>query len=274
MRVVEIKDDDDSRCNHFFLFVRLGCLCRVGKSVGMGSCLSLTEASSLPSMDACDEPLCSPITFSDYRIEMRVHRVPGRLFLNGSSQVASLFCKQGNGTINQDAMLLWDNFCSKDDAVFCGVFDGHGPHGHLVAKKLRDSFPLKLIAQWNSINPNTTYSYRNFFNTSFDDFQHDSVAPTNIATLRQSFVRACKTMDSELRDQNQIDCSSSGSTAVILLKQVSITSHHLLHFFTSHSFIHSFIDSSRVTTLLLPMSVTPELYWLPKTVMVPLLPFS
>ncbi|KAK8467262.1 hypothetical protein PHAVU_007G001500 [Phaseolus vulgaris] len=185
----------------------------------MGSCLSLTEASSLPSMDACDEPLCSPITFSDYRIEMRVHRVPGRLFLNGSSQVASLFCKQGNGTINQDAMLLWDNFCSKDDAVFCGVFDGHGPHGHLVAKKLRDSFPLKLIAQWNSINPNTTYSYRNFFNTSFDDFQHDSVAPTNIATLRQSFVRACKTMDSELRDQNQIDCSSSGSTAVILLKQ-------------------------------------------------------
>jgi len=240
----------------------------------MGSCLSITGASSLPSMDECEETLWSPITFSDYRIEMRVHRVPGRLFLNGSSQVASLFSKQGQGDINQDAMLLWDNFCSTEGAVFCGVFDGHGPYGHLVSKKLRDSFPLKLIAQWNSINPDNTYRYRNFFNKSIHDFQPDTIAPTNIATLRQSFLRACKVMDTELRLHDQIDCSSSGSTAVILLKQVSITSHPIPLSPTTFFNFHSFIHPLRATTSFLLMWVTPELYWLPKTVMVPLWPFS
>ena len=198
--------------------------------VEMGSCISITGPSS-----ACDEALSSLTTFSDYRTEMRVHRVPGRLFLNGSSQVASLFCKQGDKGVNQDAMLVWHNFCSKeedDDTVFCGVFDGHGPYGHLVAKKLRDSFPLKLIAQWNSLNSN---SYRNFFHTSNNGFKPDTIAPTNIATLRISFLKACKVMDAELKLNNQIDCSSSGSTAVTLLKQVSITSYYVS---PSSIFIH------------------------------------
>ncbi|XP_047178131.1 probable protein phosphatase 2C 33 isoform X1 [Vigna umbellata] len=182
----------------------------------MGSCLSVAGAPS----DACDDRLWSPTELSDHRIEMRVHRVPGRLFLNGSSQIASLYCRKGYGGINQDAMLVWENFCSNDGTVLCGVFDGHGPYGHLVAKKLRDSFPLKLMAQWNSSNPDSTYSYRNFFNTSMNnDFEPCTIAPTEIATLRQSFIRASKIMDRDLRIHNQIDCSSSGSTAVTLLKQ-------------------------------------------------------
>ncbi|GKD47586.1 probable protein phosphatase 2C 33, partial [Tanacetum coccineum] len=38
------------------------------------------------------------------------------------------------------------NFGSRTDTVFCGVFDGHGPFGHMVAKRVRDSLPLKLSA--------------------------------------------------------------------------------------------------------------------------------
>jgi len=246
----------------------------------MGSCVSMAGApSSLPSKEAGDDEPWSATALSEYRIEMRVHRVPGRFFLNASSQIASLYGKQGCGGINQDAMLVWENFCSNDDTVLCGVFDGHGPNGHLVAKKLRDSFPLKLMAQWNPPKSDTANTNTNFFSTSINDLEPCTVAPTDMAKLRQSFFRACKVMDRDLKLQNKIDCSCSGSTAVILLKQVIIISYpipsHFLHFFI-HSFVHSLIHPYflRATTSLLLMWVTPELCWLPKTAMVPSPPFS
>ncbi|XP_027363656.1 probable protein phosphatase 2C 33 [Abrus precatorius] len=169
----------------------------------MGSCLSVTRAS--PVVGRCEES-ATPTTSSkhDYSMEMRLHRVAGRIFLNGSSQVASLFCKQGRKGVNQDAMLLWENFCNKEGTVFCGVFDGHGPHGHTVAKKVRDSFPLKLIAQWN-LHPNNN--------------AHTLVDTSNFAKLRESFLKACKVMDKELKLHHHIDCYCSGTTAVTLLKQ-------------------------------------------------------
>ena len=40
------------------------------------------------------------------------------------------------------------NFASMGDTVFCGVFDGHGPFGHLVARRVRDSVPSKLLHYW------------------------------------------------------------------------------------------------------------------------------
>lgn len=70
------------------------------------------------------------------------------MFLNGSTQCASLFTQQGNKGTNQDAMIVWESFGLKSDAVFCGIFDGHGPSGHLVAKSVRDSLPMKISAQW------------------------------------------------------------------------------------------------------------------------------
>lgn len=36
----------------------------------------------------------------------------------------------------------------RSDTIFCGVFDGHGPFGHMVAKKVRDALPLKLYTEW------------------------------------------------------------------------------------------------------------------------------
>ncbi|KAH9309687.1 hypothetical protein KI387_037598, partial [Taxus chinensis] len=40
------------------------------------------------------------------------------------------------------------DFGSRKDTVLCGVFDGHGPFGHLVAKSVSDSLPSKLCSQW------------------------------------------------------------------------------------------------------------------------------
>ena len=49
-------------------------------------------------------------------MEDHLHRVPGRLFLNGSSEVASLFTQQGKKGTNQDAMIVWE-VCSLDLSI-------------------------------------------------------------------------------------------------------------------------------------------------------------
>lgn len=132
-------------------------------------------------------------------------------------------------------IFLVQNFCSKEDTIFCGVFDGHGPYGHRVAKKVRDSFPLKLNAQWDlhhknrdglSDHSSATGSYKSEGNgfrlvdekTSPIDHEHEET--DTILTLRESFLKACKIMDKELKLHPDIDCFCSGTTAVTLVKQV------------------------------------------------------
>ena len=101
------------------------------------------------------------------------------------------------------------------------MFDGHGPHGHRVAKKVRDSFPLKLMAEWD-LHPNNKDGLNNSMveekPTAVD---HKANGTNNFATVRESFVKACKVMDKELELQNDIDCYCSGTTAVTLVKQVT-----------------------------------------------------
>lgn len=40
--------------------------------------------------------------------EEELHRVPGRLYLNGASEIACLYTQQGKKGTNQDAMLVWE----------------------------------------------------------------------------------------------------------------------------------------------------------------------
>ncbi|KAK6156466.1 hypothetical protein DH2020_010714 [Rehmannia glutinosa] len=176
----------------------------------------------------------------DYRREERLHRTPGRMFLNGSSEIASLFTQQGKKGTNQDAMLVWENFGSRTDTVFCGVFDGHGPYGHMVAKRVRDSLPLKLSAHWEvnikgdevlrevSLNTTATGSFCSE-GTSFISADEESRASIDVEEtgkqqeifekLKESFLKAFKVMDRELRMYANIDCFCSGTTAVTLVKQ-------------------------------------------------------
>ncbi|MQM01784.1 hypothetical protein Taro_034541 [Colocasia esculenta] len=168
--------------------------------------------------------------------EEELHRVPGRLFLNGSSEVACLFTQQGRKGTNQDAMLVWENFSSKDDTVFCGVFDGHGPFGHMVAKKVRDVLPLKLCTQWNA-NSNDQNNLQQYVSAPSSASSEETTSighedewiepidgnedkfPDMYFILRQSFLKAFKLMDKELKLHPTIDCFCSGTTAVTLLKQ-------------------------------------------------------
>ncbi|KAB2629993.1 protein phosphatase 2C 33 [Pyrus ussuriensis x Pyrus communis] len=85
----------------------------------MGSCLSVESRSPLP--DTPSSPsyevrrrksskkrMGSRNSSFDYRREEQLHRIPGRMFLNGSSEAASLFTQQGKKGTNQDAMIVWE----------------------------------------------------------------------------------------------------------------------------------------------------------------------
>ncbi|KAG4111172.1 hypothetical protein ERO13_D13G091500v2 [Gossypium hirsutum] len=213
----------------------------------MGSCFSAESRSPLSGLPLSPHPAFDyrkkrnsrkkPGSV-DFRKEEQLHRIPGRLFLNGSSGVASLYTQQGKKGTNQDAMIVWENFGSRTDTVFCGVFDGHGPYGHMVAKKVRDHLPLKLSAHsevnissedvLREISLNTAGSV-NSEETALISADKDSRAsvdldvteknPDIFKTLKESFLKAFKVMDRELRLHTNIDCFCSGTTAVTLVKQ-------------------------------------------------------
>ena len=133
------------------------------------------------------------------------------------------------------------NFCSRNDTVFCGVFDGHGPFGHMVAKKVRDTLPstlstqLKLTSeseqnglvnekdvqikcteeeeavttmdeQWCELNPNEN--------------NNEQLLPEMYLPLKHALLKSCQQIDKDLKMHPTIDCFCSGTTSVTLIKQV------------------------------------------------------
>ncbi|KAK4487928.1 hypothetical protein RD792_003666 [Penstemon davidsonii] len=200
----------------------------------MGSCLSTDNPSPL-----LDSPLgvLKRKGSRKKRKEEQLQRIPGQMFWNGSSDIASIFTQQGKKGTNQDAMIVWENFGSRPNTVFCGVFDGHGPYGHRVAKRVRDSLPLKLSAHWEAntksdevlreVSLNTAGSNLYSESTSFlsaaeeprTSIDFDEKNPEVFQTLKESFLKAFKVMDRELRMSTNINCFCSGTTAVTLVKQ-------------------------------------------------------
>ncbi|CAL5342991.1 unnamed protein product [Camellia sinensis] len=201
----------------------LDCLLNIIRALSMGSCLSAESRSPLlPSSPlgirkrkSSKKRIGSRNSSFDYRREEQLHRIPGRMFLNGSSEVASLFTQQGKKGTNQDAMIVWENFGSRTDTVFCGVFDGHGPYGHMVAKRVRDSLPLKLSAHWEvnikgdevlreiSLNINGSMNSEGTSFISADEESRPSIAveetekqPEIFQTLKESFLKAFRWDDS------------------------------------------------------------------------------
>jgi serine/threonine protein phosphatase PrpC len=140
----------------------------------------------------------------------------------------------------------------RKDTVFCGVFDGHGPYGHLVARRVRDSLPSKLASIWKSrirgdpssageihSNPDSGKA-----NMAWADQQQTPIMELidddddeggeeeeekemeeeeskTFVNWRDSFLEAFDSMDWDLRKHPAIDSFCSGSTAVVVLKQVS-----------------------------------------------------
>ncbi|KAL8135471.1 putative protein phosphatase 2C 66 [Apium graveolens] len=204
----------------------------------MGSCCSTNDKNN-------NNKISSPDLKLNKLIDERVlHLAHGRLIANGACNQACLFTQQGKKGTNQDAMIVWENFSSRSDAVFCGVFDGHGPYGHMVARKVRDNLPVLLSSQWNDNLSNdqsciaedkngSGYCVSENGNAGSTDADENIVGgwcepleveekaklPEMYWPLRQSMLKAFKLMDKELKLHPAIDCFCSGSTTVALVKQ-------------------------------------------------------
>lgn len=236
------RSTTDSSINNrvFVSFAGLECILGIIRALRMGSCFSVESRSPIPNSptptlgikkkkNSKKRPPGLRSSSFDHRREEQLHRVAGRMCLNGSSQVASLFTQQGKKGTNQDAMIVWENFGSRTDTVFCGVFDGHGPLGHKVAKRVRDSLPLKLSAHWevnlkdsNDVLKEIIMGSLNSEGTSVNSpspFEETDKNPEIFQTLKESFLKAFKVMDRELSMYANIDCFCSGTTAVTLIKQ-------------------------------------------------------
>lgn len=204
----------------------------------MGGCVSTSNHSTCSSRSNGERvsPECLGIsmfsrkrirkTFSDPVTTLQhLTSIPNRIFKNGKSRTSCIFTQQGRKGINQDAMVVWEDFMA-EDVTFCGVFDGHGPHGHLVARKVRDALPLKLASFLQSFDSKHNGSTANCcsVNKKLDvvDPDKDGGMEDKVDYLwREAFLKSYKAMDKELRSHPNLDCFCSGSTAITLVKQGS-----------------------------------------------------
>ncbi|KAG4981230.1 hypothetical protein AAZX31_12G191400 [Glycine max] len=204
----------------------------------MGCCVSTSSQSTCSSRSNGDTiaPTCLEIGFcgqksarrtsSDHVVSLhQLPSLPNRIFTNGKSRSSCIFTQQGRKGINQDAMIVWEDFMP-EDVTFCGVFDGHGPHGHLVACKVREALPLKLLSFLHSSESGQNGSgkacFRGNIKPESGESEKDLSAEDNENSMwREAFMKAYKAMDKELRSHPNLDCFCSGSTAVTIVKQGS-----------------------------------------------------
>ncbi|KAJ6758124.1 PROTEIN PHOSPHATASE 2C 52-RELATED [Salix koriyanagi] len=204
----------------------------------MGTCVSTSRSTC--SSKSSGEPVTPPClgigfcgqkrtkrTFSDHLVTFQhLPSIPNRVFTNGKSRTSCIFTQQGRKGINQDAMIVWEDFMS-EDVTFCGVFDGHGPHGHLVARKVRDALPVKLQSLLNSSQsrqsgPGQTCFMGNSKKSDVGDLDKDGSVEDKLSSLwREAFLKSYKAMDKELKSHPNLDCFCSGSTAITIVKQGS-----------------------------------------------------
>ncbi|KAL3574465.1 hypothetical protein D5086_025078 [Populus alba] len=204
----------------------------------MGACVSTSRSTC--SSKSNGEPVPPPClgigfcgqkrtkrTFSDHLVTLQhLPSIPNRVFTNGKSRTSCIFTQQGRKGINQDAMIVWEDFMS-EDVTFCGVFDGHGPHGHLVARKVRDALPVKLQSFLNSCQsrqngPGQTCFMGNSKKSDVGDLDKDGSVEDKLNSLwRETFLKSYKAMDKELKSHPNLDCFCSGSTAITIVKQGS-----------------------------------------------------
>ncbi|CAF1923593.1 hypothetical protein HID58_063911 [Brassica napus] len=142
--------------------------------------------------------------------------IPNRITSNGKSKSSCIFTQQGRKGVNQDSMIVWEDFMSKD-VTFCGVFDGHGPHGHLVSRKVRESLPVRILSFLQS-KPSKSDSQE----ADKEEEEEEASEEDKLKLLwEEAFLKAFSAMDKELRSHPNVECFCSGSTAVTVIKQGS-----------------------------------------------------
>lgn len=107
------------------------------------------------------------------------------------------------------------DFTGEKDLVFCGVFDGHGPSGHRVARRAREVLPSKLS---KAIKKQPSRLANGVSEASVGpDYSGGNPLVSRWETV---LVDSFQEMDQELGFDSSVDSFCSGTTAVTVIKQV------------------------------------------------------
>lgn len=101
-----------------------------------------------------------------------------------------------------------------EGGAFCGVFDGHGKNGHIVSKMVRNRLPSLVLGQKNMISKTKP--------NQGGENGDESPPSDEFCKWKEACISAFKVMDKEVKLQESLDCSCSGTTAVVVIKQVII----------------------------------------------------
>ncbi|KAK6911614.1 PPM-type phosphatase-like domain [Dillenia turbinata] len=138
----------------------------------------------------------------------------GIVSADGSNNFAAVFSKRGKKGINQDCYIVWEEFGCQKDMMFCGIFDGHGPWGHFVAKMVREAMPSSLLCNWQETLAQTS------IDTDFDITVDKKLDRFNM--WKHSYLKTCAAVDQELEQHPGIDSFYSGTTALTIVRQMII----------------------------------------------------
>ncbi|KAK3016349.1 hypothetical protein RJ639_005733 [Escallonia herrerae] len=142
---------------------------------------------------------------------------PGIVNAKGSGDLVSVYSKRGKKGVNQDRLcvwkdgFVWQEFGCQDDMIFCGVFDGHGPWGHLVAKRVGKLLPSSLLCNWQESIALTSLELDVGSELERRLHQFD--------IWKQSYLKTCSAVDQELAQYPGIDSHYSGTTALTIVRQ-------------------------------------------------------
>lgn len=118
-------------------------------------------------------------------------------------------------------MTVWENFTGDKDSFFCGVFDGHGPSGHEVAKYIRDYLPSKI----STISGHSSATSISASSSAVDVGGDGSIDHDNnnnnlfFNSWKNRIVKSFSEIDEDLEGNAMIESYCSGTTAVTVIKQ-------------------------------------------------------
>ncbi|KAL8166356.1 hypothetical protein V2J09_007855 [Rumex salicifolius] len=141
-------------------------------------------------------------------------RSSGFVNFEGSNNLASVYMKRGQKGTNQDCCIVWEGFGYQQDMIFCGIFDGHGPWGHFVAKRVRELLPSSLLHTWRE---SVAQASSDLDNMDLEDEADKKLQWFNI--WKHSYLKTCAAVDQDLEHHRKLDAFYSGTTALSIVRQ-------------------------------------------------------
>ncbi|KAK7351265.1 hypothetical protein VNO77_10579 [Canavalia gladiata] len=137
------------------------------------------------------------------------------------SGLSSVYSKQGSKGLNQDAATFCEGF-GMEETAFCGVFDGHGRNGHTVSRIVSSRLSSLILNQKNGhvkIEGDAMEKGDDHILNHVDTVEDYSSSNKNFQEWKEAILSAFRVMDKEVKLQENLDCSCSGTTAVVIIRQ-------------------------------------------------------